>query len=123
MKLHLSLNIYILNCLLELNEYFANEQFQVFAHELGHNFGMYHDFADRHGGAGNPCDNTGIMSYGTYDFWETTSEWSTCSAADFLEHYEAYSWINYCLDDISGITRWPNIIQIRDRVILQFQSI
>ena len=27
MKLHLSLNIHILNCLLELNEYLANEQF------------------------------------------------------------------------------------------------
>ena len=63
---------------------------------------MYHDFADRHGGEGNPCDDTGIMSYGTYDFWESTHEWSTCSAADFAEHYVAYSWGNWCIDDISG---------------------
>ena len=66
---------------------------------------MYHDFADRHGGEGNPCDDTGIMSYGTYDFWESTHEWSTCSAcsaADIAEHYVAYSWANWCLNDISG---------------------
>ena len=66
---------------------------------------MYHDFADRHGGAGNPCDDTGIMSYGNYAFWESTSQWSTCSAADFAEHYDALNWGKWCLDDISGTSK------------------
>ena len=69
---------------------------------MGHNFGMYHDFDDSHGGYGGECDGTGIMSYGDYTFWETTSTWSTCSKSDFEYHYTAYSWGNTCLDDISG---------------------
>ena len=36
----------------------------VMAHEVGHNLGMFHDFNKRHGGGGNPCDNSGFMSYG-----------------------------------------------------------
>ena len=40
-----------------------------FAHELGHNLGMYHDFDERHGGNGRPnsggsCDGQGRNSMG-----------------------------------------------------------
>ena len=30
---------------------------------MGHNFGMSHDFDNKHGGKGGPCDGQGIMSY------------------------------------------------------------
>ena len=72
---------------------------QVLAHELGHNFGMYHDFDEKHGGSTGPCNGQGIMSYGSYDY----NQWSTCSKADFEEHYAAGNWGNGCLEDISGI--------------------
>jgi len=53
----------------------------VFAHELGHNLGMRHDFpgnqnsgwAYHHG-----CDKKGIMSYGV----DVPERWSTCSRKD-----------------------------------------
>ena len=67
------------------------------SHELGHNFGMSHDFDDSHGGKGNSCDNTGIMSYGSTDY----TGWSTCSRSDFERHYASKKWEN-CLEDISG---------------------
>ena len=43
---------------------------------MGHNLGMLHDFDDKHGGDGGPCDKQGIMSYGTFP-----QKWSTCSKA------------------------------------------
>jgi len=70
----------------------------VHAHELGHNFGMSHDFDEKHGGNGGPCDKKGIMSYGSYDF----DQWSKCSKSDFEEHYASRKWGNGCLKDISG---------------------
>ena len=72
----------------------------VLAHELVHNFGMYHDFDEKHGGSTGPCNGQGIMSYGSYDY----NQWSTCSKSDFEEHYAAGNWGNGCLEDISGIT-------------------
>ena len=71
---------------------------KVHAHELGHNFGMSHDFDKKHGGHSGPCNKKGIMSYGSYDF----DQWSTCSKSDFEEHYASRKWGNGCLADISG---------------------
>ena len=69
------------------------------AHELGHNFGMEHDFDAKHcDGTTCPCDGTGIMSYGHYDY----NQWSTCSKSDWEDHYSGLKWGEYCLDDISG---------------------
>ena len=71
--------------------------FKVLAHELGHNFGMSHDFDEKHGGKNGPCNNKGIMSYGSNDF----KGWSACSKSDWEHHYSAENWQN-CLEDISG---------------------
>ena len=59
---------------------------------------MSHDFDKKHGGQSGPCNNKGIMSYGSYDF----NQWSTCSKSDFEEHYASRNWGNGCLADISG---------------------
>ena len=65
------------------------------AHEIGHNLGMEHDFAKRHGGSGMPfsngfpngeCENfETIESYGS-----SMSRWSACSNKDFIAHYIRY---------------------------------
>ena len=62
----------------------------LLAHEVGHNLGMSHDFAPKHGGNGGPCDKKGIMSYGGL------YQWSECSVNDFTEHYNKYK-SNWCL--------------------------
>ena len=76
---------------------YNNKTFKILSHELGHNFGMSHDFDASHGGQGGPCDNTGIMSYGSTDY----TGWSTCSKSDFEKHYASRNWAN-CLEDISS---------------------
>ena len=68
------------------------------AHELGHNFGMNHDFHSSHGGNTGPCNGKGIMSYGSYSY----NQWSTCSKSDWERHYSSENWGNGCLEDISG---------------------
>jgi len=50
----------------------------TFAHELGHNIGMRHDFDH-----GAHCDGKGIMSYGDHP-----KTWSTCSNQDFAKWYQ-----------------------------------
>ena len=66
---------------------------QVVSHEVGHNFGMSHDFDEKHGGKNNPkCDNKGIMSYG-----DAPVAWSDCSVSDFTGHYNSQKWGETCL--------------------------
>merc|ERR1719167_1232945 len=72
---------------------------EVLAHELGHNFGMNHDFEDVHGGVNGPCNGKGIMSYEHYDY----DEWSKCSRSDFEKTFQEQNWGTRCLDDISGL--------------------
>merc|ERR1712136_677586 len=48
------------------------------AHEMGHNFGMSHDFGNKHGGKGGRCDGQGIMSYNS----DKPMRWSDCSVSD-----------------------------------------
>ena len=60
--------------------------FQIAAHEIGHNLGMDHDFAKKHGGKTGTCNKyAGIMSYQTP--LQKGKHWSTCSKKDFQTHY------------------------------------
>jgi len=60
----------------------------TFAHELGHNIGMRHDFYPKHK---SRCDGKGIMSYGDHP-----EVWSTCSNKDFA------NWYQNGLDSLAG---------------------
>ena len=59
---------------------------------MGHNFGMSHDFDDKHGGKGGKCNGQGIMSYG-----DAPNKWSACSVADFTGYYNSKKWGDKCL--------------------------
>ena len=68
----------------------------VLAHELGHNFGMNHDFSTYHGGDDSSCNGQGTMSY---DF--SAIGFSPCSRYDFEHTYAEEFWGHGCLEDIS----------------------
>ena len=60
---------------------------------MGHNFGMSHDFDQKHGGKGGPCDGHGIMSYNS----DKPMKWSDCSVRDFTGYYNELKWGQTCL--------------------------
>jgi len=76
------------------NEYrnSPSETAMVAAHEMGHNFGMSHDFDDKHGGDNGVCNGQGIMSYG-----DAPSKWSDCSVSDFTGYFNSQQWGDKCL--------------------------
>merc|ERR1712018_384537 len=69
-----------------------SETAMVVAHEMGHNFGMSHDFDDKHGGDNGACNGQGIMSYG-----DAPSKWSSCSVSDFTGYFNSQQWGDKCL--------------------------
>jgi len=56
----------------------------TFAHELGHNLGIRHDFDKDHGGKRGHCNGEkGVMSYGIHP-----DTWTRCSNKDFSNWYQ-----------------------------------
>ena len=80
---------------------------------------MSHDFDEKHGGQSGPCNNQGIMSYGSYDY----DQWSTCSRSDWEEHYASMNWGNGCLEDISGITFLSSLVISIGCNLMEFQNV
>jgi len=68
----------------------------LFAHELGHNLGIRHDFIGDHGGKGGPCDDKGIMSYPP----DLPMKWSTCSRKDQEDWFRTQT--HSCMTSGSG---------------------
>ena len=56
---------------------------KTFAHEVGHNLGIFHDHAAKHGGQRGSCNGKGLMSYGV----RRPRMWSSCSKSDFEGWY------------------------------------
>ena len=96
---------------------------------MGHNFGMSHDFDDKHckdttktydeygnkvcvmgNGPDNcKCNGQGIMSYGDFP-----SKWSSCSVEDFIGYYNSKKWGNTCLKG--------NIIYLLNYISMDFNT-
>lgn len=81
-----------------LNEYMGDDltAAQTFAHELGHNMGMSHDFVNdpnnkRTDSKGNACSGIG----GMMDYYGNVDKWSTCSVEDMTNYINSLS--PFCL--------------------------
>ncbi len=60
------------------------DDLQMLAHELGHNWGMSHEFSSKHQGKG--CSG-GIMDYA----FGTANSWSECSREDLQDHFNYFN--------------------------------
>jgi len=74
---------------------------RTYAHELGHNVGMLHDFASVHGGRGGKCDKQGLMSYGQ----DRPDQWSTCSNSDYTNWWKKQGFA--CMKESTAWIRGP----------------
>jgi len=88
-----------------INEYYVKRTSELhtartYAHELGHNIGMKHDFDNAHGGQGGPCNGRGLMSYG-----DKPDAWSDCSNNDFRDYYRSEG--HECMADSGDTTTNP----------------
>ena len=65
--------------------------FQLVAHEIGHNLGMNHDFTTKPGNmrrtrTGKACTGIG----GIMDYTSRRKKWSPCSVQDLNDYYNAF---------------------------------
>ena len=79
-------------------------------HELGHSFGVQHDFSEKYHGTRKDCIDKGFMSYGKH-----LHGWTDCNRRDILAYYNyilncpKYKWtfqgkIKYA-ENMQGITK------------------
>lgn len=76
-----------------VNQMIGSDTFLTFAHELGHNFGMYHPFNKE---ANNPGDSGGIMDYGNGlldGYYQFNKQYRSPEACPVLEDS-----MNHCED-------------------------
>ena len=71
--------------------------FQLVAHEMGHNLGMLHTWADPH--KSNGCETKVDGQYVVIRSDDDISggPWSSCSKTDFEAHYLQYK-DNWCME-------------------------
>lgn len=89
-----------------VNEYFQDDftTAEIFAHEIGHNLNMEHDFlGSKPDGLNRTCVTTGesCTDIGSVmDYWQDEfTRWSCCSNADFdayVQEYEDNDW-TWCM--------------------------
>ena len=74
---------------------------------------MQHDFHSTHGGANNPCDGQGFMSYGNH-----LSQWSQCSVQDFTAQYAANA-NQWCMPGMNSSSLWKDEVFFYKNVKIQ----
>jgi len=72
-----------------INEYFHSDILTaaIFAHEIGHNLGMYHDHKTVWSSKNELCQNIGGIMDGPWGKSSNISVWSPCSVEDFTSYY------------------------------------